>query len=70
MTAQEQIAHGVAESFWVGQALQPGIDAEFAEMFYDTATVHAAAAWATSSAAEVIPFPVAENEPLSEIAAA
>jgi hypothetical protein len=62
MTAHEQevIAHGIAESFWAGQALQPDTDPEFANMFYDTAAVHAAAVWATESMAEVISLPVGE----------
>jgi hypothetical protein len=62
MTAHEQeiVAHGVAESFWIGQALTPGMDPEFANMFAETAEVHAAAAWATADMAEVITLPVGE----------
>ncbi len=53
MTAHEKdiVAHGVAESFWLEQALQPGMDPEFADMFAETAEVHVAAAWATADMA-------------------
>jgi len=81
MTDQERIAHGVSESFWIEQALiaDQGIpavgdkkpvppDPEYADMFYETAKVHAAAAWATADMAEVVPLPVSEETPLEAAA--
>lgn len=65
---RERIAHGVSESFWTEQALNPAMSVEDANLFAERAELHATAAWATAEVAEVIELPEAPAQPVAAAA--